>query len=324
MAYQLPPRGSFVAQSGNAYSYVHIQASSRETTLLLLHGFPSTLNDWVHQIRHFSSQGYGIVAPDLLGYGASSKPTEAHCYRLKAMGDEVIELLDHLSLPKVIGIGHDFGATLLSRLVAYHPSRWTSLVFLAVGPPKLGTPFDVDMINRMTKEMMGFEMLGYIPWIADPAAHGVLEQHAEAAMSLMFCRDRQEWDQWFHPLGKMKAFVSEDRRLPIGPWYTEELQKEHLKAFGVPGGYKGASGWYRMWMDNLFAADEKGLDGFQMTQSALFVVPGEPEQSMFQQKQMLSSWAPNLQTVTLDAGHWVHLERPEETNAAIHEFLSNT
>ncbi|EEU43835.1 uncharacterized protein NECHADRAFT_30431 [Fusarium vanettenii 77-13-4] len=304
MALELPRRESFAARSGNSYSYIHIQPTSRDTTLLLLHGFPSTLSDWIHQIRYFSSEGYGILAPDLLGYGSSSKPSDVHQYRLKAMGDELIELLDHLNLQKVVGIGHDFGATLLSRLAVYHPDRWTCLVFLAVGPPRLGTPFDVNMINKMTKEFLGFEMLGYIPWIADPATPSSLEKHAEAAMSLIFCRDRQAWDEWFHPLGKMKQFVTEDRRLPIGPWYTDDLQKEHLKAFGVSDGYKGASRWYRMWMDNLFAPDEKGFENFQISQP-----------------QMLASWAPKLQTVKLDAGHWIHLERPEETNTAIQQFL---
>ncbi|KAM0428523.1 hypothetical protein ACHAPT_006883 [Fusarium lateritium] len=321
MTLELPQRESFTARSGNSYSYIHIQPTSRDTTLLLLHGFPSTLTDWVHQIRHFSSKGYGILAPDLLGYGASSKPTEVHHYRLKAMGDELIELLDHLNLFKVVGVGHDFGATLLSRLAAYHPDRWAAFIFLAVGPPKLGTPFDVDMINKMTKEVLGFEMLGYIPWIAESTTHATLEQHPEGAMSLVFCRDRGAWDEWFHPLGKMKQFVTEDRRLPIGPWYTDELQQEHLKAFGVSGGYKGASRWYRMWIDNLFAADEEGFDDFQVSQPALFVVPREPEMSMLQQQQMLASWAPKLQTVKLDAGHWIHLEQSDKTNEAIQEFL---
>lgn len=321
MALELPRRESFAARSGNSYSYIHIQPTSQDTTLLLLHGFPSTLSDWVHLIRHFSSEGYGILAPDLLGYGASSKPTNVHHYRLKAMGDELVELLNHLNLPKLVGIGHDFGATLLSRLAAYHPDRWTSLVFLAVGPPKLGTPFDVDVINEMTKEFLGFEMLGYIPWIADLTSHTTLERRAESVMSLIFCREREAWDEWFHPLGKMKQFITEDRRLPIGPWYTEELQREHLKAFGVPDGYKGASRWYRMWMDNLFAPDEKGFDGFQISQPVLFIVPREPEQSMTQQQQMLASWTSNLQTVRLDAGHWIHLERPAETNATIQQFL---
>ncbi|KAH7153254.1 Alpha/Beta hydrolase protein [Dactylonectria macrodidyma] len=296
-------RRTFVAQSGNQYSYIHIQAT-RKPTLVFLHGFPSTVSDWVHQIHHFSSIGHGIVAPDLLGYGDSSKPTDVSSYRLKPMADEVTELLDSLGLAQAIGVGHDFGATLLSRLAAYYPSRWTALVFLAVGPPKLGTPFNVDAINQMTKQMLGFELLGYIPWLGTEASQPTLEQHAESAMSLMFCRDPKEWDEWFHPLGKMKQFVTEDLRVPVGSWYSQDLQNSHMEAFGVKNGYRGVTRWYRMWLDNLFGPDEVGFEGFQMSQP-----------------QMLAGWTPNLKMVKVDSGHWVHLERPDETNMAIHDFL---
>ncbi|KAJ4248718.1 hypothetical protein NW762_012556 [Fusarium torreyae] len=289
MTLELSPLRTFTARGGNAYSYICIPPTSRNTTLLFLHGFPSTLNDWVHQIRHFSSEGYGVIAPDLLGYGGSSKPSEVDQYRLRAMSDELIELLDHLKLQTVVGAAHDFGATLLSRAAAYHPSRWESLIFFAVGPPKLGTPFDVDMINQMTKQFLGFELLGYIPWLADLSSQTVLEEHAEAAMSLLFCRDRKAWDEWFHPLGKMSDFVSNDRRVPIGEWYTQDLQKAHLEAFGSPDGYKGACRWYRMWKDNLFAPDEQGFEDVQLTQPVLFIVPSGPEQSMVQQQQIPSN-----------------------------------
>ncbi|WJG34555.1 uncharacterized protein FOBCDRAFT_124784 [Fusarium oxysporum Fo47] len=313
----------FTAHSGNVYSCIFIPPTAQSTTLLFLHGFPSTLTDWVHQIQHFSSEGYGVVALDLLGYGESSKPTDVNAHRLKPMSDEVIELLDHLDLKTVVGIGHDFGATLLSRMAAYHPSRWEALVFLAVGPPRLGTPFDVDMINTMTKQFLGYEMLGYIPWLADYRSQEILEKNAEAAMSLMFCRDREEWETWFHPVGKMDDFVREDRRLPIALWYTEDLQKAHLKAFGSHDGYKGVCRWYRMWKDNLFAPDEQGFEDFHISQPVLFIVPSEPEQSAAQQQQMLSSWTPNLQTVKLNTSHWIHIQAPSETNTTIQNFLTS-
>ncbi|KAF5968102.1 epoxide hydrolase [Fusarium bulbicola] len=323
MALELPARQRFTVRSGNVYSYIFNPPTSQSTTLLFLHGFPSTLTDWVHQICHFSSEGYGVVALDLLGYGESSKPTDVNAYRLKPMGDEVIELLDHLNLKTIVGIGHDFGATLLSRMVAYHPSRWEALVFLAVGPPKLGTPFDVDMINTMTKQFLGYEMLGYIPWLADYSSQEILEKNAEAAMSLVFCRDREEWEAWFHPLGKMEEFVRQDRRLPIASWYTHDLQKAHLKAFGSTDGYKGVCRWYRMWKDNLFAPDEQGFEDFYISQPVLFIVPSEPEQSAAQQQQMISSWAANLQTVKLNTSHWIHIQAPSETNTTIQNFLTS-
>ncbi|CAF1579459.1 unnamed protein product [Rotaria sp. Silwood1] len=37
--------------------------------LLFLHGFPSSFYCWCHQIAYFSKQGYGCLAPNLMGYG---------------------------------------------------------------------------------------------------------------------------------------------------------------------------------------------------------------------------------------------------------------
>uniref|UniRef100_A0A8H7K7Q2 AB hydrolase-1 domain-containing protein n=1 Tax=Bionectria ochroleuca TaxID=29856 RepID=A0A8H7K7Q2_BIOOC len=194
----MPERESFTSlESGHEYSFIYLPATSPSNpTLLFLHGFPSQLNDWAFQIAYFSSHGYGVVAPDLLGYGQSSKPDDAAQYRLKLISDDIYRLLDHLDLPSVVGVGHDFGATLLSRMVAYESTRWSALVFLAVGPPRMGNPFDLDMINSMTKDFLGYEFLGYITWLGgDEAeeAQTALESHPEAAMSLVFPADQSVW-----------------------------------------------------------------------------------------------------------------------------------
>ncbi|CAM1510644.1 Fc.00g009790.m01.CDS01 [Cosmosporella sp. VM-42] len=318
MAFQSPPRSTFTAAYGNEYSYIYTPPDPQKSTILFLHGFPSTSYDWIYQIQYFSSKGYGIVAPDLLGYGGSSKPSDVYEYRLKPMGDEIIELLDHLGVSKAVGIGHDFGSTLLSRTGAYHPTRWIALIFIAVGPPKPGTPFDVDIVNQITKESMGFEMLGYIPWLGgEPDAQNTLEKHPEAVMNLMFSASQSVWDEWFHPLGRMKQFVEEDRKVPIAEWYLEEMQQQHLQSFGKPDGYKGATRWYKMWMENLFAPNERGFKDFKIAQPSLFI-SGASESI---QEQMLAEWVPNLTTVKIEAGHWIHLEQSQETNKAINRFL---
>jgi soluble epoxide hydrolase/lipid-phosphate phosphatase len=256
----LPQRQTFTSATGHTYSYIYIptQALTKQT-LLLLHGFPSHIPDWINQVSYFSTLGYGILALDLLGYGQSSQPSDVNAYRFKPMGSEIVELLNVLKLSKVVGVGHDFGAALLSRLITYNPERFEKAVFLAVGPPRPNTPFKVDEINTMTKKMLGYEMLGYIPWLAsDPTSQQALERNAESAMSLMFCSDKREWDQWFHPLGKMKEFVEGGRRVSVKRWFGDELQAAHVEAFGRKDGYKGVRMWYGMWMRELFAEDEKG------------------------------------------------------------------
>lgn len=312
-------RKSFTASRGYSYSYIHKPAHPGRLTLLFLHGFPSHLLDWVNQVRYFGEKGYGVIAPDLLGYGRSSKPDDAIEYRFKPMSDDIAELLQHLDIEAVVGIGHDFGANFLGRFAAYHPTKLTGVIFLAVGSGKPGKKFDIDMINSMTKRSLGFEMFGYISWLGgedDP--HLVLEQNAPSAMNLLFANDHSAWNEWFHPLGKMQQFVQEDRRLEMGPWFTPELQHQHLDSFTATGGYKGATRWYRMLLTNASVPDERELESFVIQHPTLFI--GDPGTSA-QQEQMLSEWVEDLHTDHINSGHWLHLEKPHEVNRSIESFL---
>lgn len=300
------------------YSFIHIPPRVSRSTLVFLHGAPSQLYDWIAQIECFSAKGHGIVVPDLLGYGQSSKPSATTQYRLKPMSDEIIELLDSLNVAQAVGVGHDFGALLLSRVVAYYPDRWSALAFLAVGPPVMATPFKLDMINKMTKQALGFELLGYMAWLGRQTdASKALEEHAESAMSLIFCADHALWNKWLRPMGKLKQFVSENRRVKIGQWYGPNLQQRHLEAFAQPNGYEGMVKWYHMWIENLCMPDEIGFEDFVMRVPVLFLT----EKGEHQQGDMLGAWAPDLTTKEFECGHWIHLEENQQTNEAIRQFL---
>ena len=287
--------------------------------MLFLHGFPSDLVHWTYQIRHFSTKGYGVVAPDMLGYGRSSKPDDFDEYQFKPMCQDIAELLQSLRVESVVGVGHDFGANLLGRLAAYHPHKISAAIFLAVGSGKPGRHFDIDMIHRMTKEALGFEMFGYISWLGgkdDP--HRALEEHAESVMSLLFAGSSDAWNTWFHPLGKMEEFVAEGRRLEMAHWFTPELQRQHLEAFATVDGYKGSTRWYRMLLTNASLDEEKQIENSVLQQPALFI--GDAGTGA-QQGQMLAEWVSNLQVQHLSSGHWLHMEKPDEVNRFIEKFL---
>lgn len=147
--------------SGTTYSYVHIPAHPGLPTLLFLHGFPSSCYDWRFQIAHFRAHGYGVLAPDLLGYGETDRPLDAKAYRGEKMASEMVEILDHEGLAVVHGVGHDWGTFLLGRLANYYPERLASAAFLVVGYRPPGEVMDLDGVNAMTKKAVGFEVFGY-------------------------------------------------------------------------------------------------------------------------------------------------------------------
>ncbi|KAK8078343.1 epoxide hydrolase [Apiospora saccharicola] len=317
------PRRDFTVSRGHTYSFVHIEAAEAKSTLLLLHGWPSHIDDWIYQIRHFQSQGYGLVVPDMLGYGGSSSPSETSEYRLKPLSQDIAELLDHVGVWQVVGVGHDWGATILSRFAIYHPDRLRAAVFLRIGPSGPGTPFDLDAINEMTKRATGTEMLGYISYIArDASSQGVMEQHARSVMDVMFADDPATWNANFHPLEGFKTFVEEGRSQKVGDWYPPELQRRHLATFGREGGYQGSAQYYKMLDQNMSVGDELELgQGVEIAVPSLLIVPDEPASSREMHIQMLRAWSPGLDVVTVKSGHWVHLETRDETHVAIDSFV---
>lgn len=111
MALQLFPDVSktTAVRDGTKYSYIYIPAAeSTKPAFLLLHGFPSTSYDWRHVVPLLQELKYGILAPDLLGYGDSDKTTDVEAYSLKRMADHILELVVGEGLERVVGVGHDW------------------------------------------------------------------------------------------------------------------------------------------------------------------------------------------------------------------------
>jgi pimeloyl-ACP methyl ester carboxylesterase len=80
---------------------------SEKPYLLFLHGFPESSYGWINQIEYFKRHGYGIIAPDMLGYGGTDNPTDLEAFKLKTISSELVDLLDCEGIGQVVAIGHD-------------------------------------------------------------------------------------------------------------------------------------------------------------------------------------------------------------------------
>lgn len=109
MAY---PQAVHTTTRGTIYSYIHVAPKNFNSLyILFLHGFPSTSYAWRHQISFFTSSGHGIIAPDLLGFGQSSKPSGLEMYKGKDMATDITEILVSVGCGRVVGVAHDWYAS---------------------------------------------------------------------------------------------------------------------------------------------------------------------------------------------------------------------
>lgn len=173
----LGQRHKLTVKSSHVYSYISVPSTGSKPTILFLHGFPCTADDWRVQISYFSSLGYGILAPDLLGYGGTSKPISVAAYNPKSMATEVIEILDHEKIDKVIGVGHDWASRFLSRIANYYPNRLHGIAFLSVGYAPPTQPFDLDAANTLLLKIAGYTPFGYWKFFETDAAAALIKEH---------------------------------------------------------------------------------------------------------------------------------------------------
>lgn len=189
------------------YSYYVSANKGSKEPIVLLHGFPEYADMWADQITALEAKGHQCIAPDLLGYGASSKPTEGEAYNSEGLSQDIADILDAENVTKAIVIGHDWGSYLAGRFANWQPSRISGLVVTSVAYRESGK-LDLEKSNAQMKAGFGYEPFGYWSWIASPEAPKVLEDHIESLFSLLFAKDAEIWkvgshDSPFKPLSLM-------------------------------------------------------------------------------------------------------------------------
>ncbi len=94
--------------------------------VVLLHGFPLSRAMWDEQVSGIGST-YRIIAPDLRGHGESPAPEGV--YTMDEMADDVVELLDTLSISERIVLGGlSMGGYVALSLIARYPERVRALM----------------------------------------------------------------------------------------------------------------------------------------------------------------------------------------------------
>nr|XP_050037652.1 AB hydrolase superfamily protein YfhM-like [Dermacentor andersoni] len=113
----------------------YVSAGSRDRPLvLLLHGFPDNWYTWHKQILELK-KNYWVVAPDMRGYGQSTKPSNVEEYQMSYLVDDVRGLVQWLERKKVILIGHDWGAVVSWCFANRYPQMVDRLVAINGGHP---------------------------------------------------------------------------------------------------------------------------------------------------------------------------------------------
>ncbi|KAB8292086.1 hypothetical protein EYC80_007831 [Monilinia laxa] len=300
MAPSTYPTRTYTTIRSLTYSYMHIQPTSPSNpSILFLHGFPSSSHDWHHQIAYFETLGYGIIAPDLLGYGGTSKPPFMDFYKFKDMASDLEEILSLHSISpirKVMGVGHDWGSLMLLKLVNYYPELFEKLAFLDVCylPPN-GPAFDFQTL--------------------------------ESVISICCSPDDDTEIEYMGATGGFRKWPDGSTVASYPDFFIGE-DVECSKSFSSlqNGGFGAANNWYTTQLYGINEADDKAIPAEKIIihQPTLLITSDAFVNSGVDFSSQMSPYVPDLKVVHWNCSHWIQLQKSQETNLLLREFFKGS
>jgi pimeloyl-ACP methyl ester carboxylesterase len=92
--------------------------NNAKTTLVLLHGYPTSSHDFSRVLPDLAAH-YRVIVHDHLGFGLSDKPRD-YSYSLHEQTDVALLLWQHLAVRSAHVFAHDYGTSVATELLA----RW--------------------------------------------------------------------------------------------------------------------------------------------------------------------------------------------------------
>lgn len=129
--FNAPPTG-FVISDGNNIYY---EISGEGSPLIVVHGWSSNIESnwkstgWIAALEPYRK----VIAIDIRGHGASSKPHDQAAYSYSAMAQDVLHVMDYLRISEADFLGYSLGAFSGVWLLGHHPNRFGAAILLGIG-----------------------------------------------------------------------------------------------------------------------------------------------------------------------------------------------
>jgi pimeloyl-ACP methyl ester carboxylesterase len=281
--------------TANDLDFCYFEAGPADGPLALcLHGFPDTAHSWRHLLPALAEAGYHAVAPWTRGYAPTAVPADG-AYQVGALATDACALHDALGGDgRAVLVGHDWGAAASYAAGALDPARWRALVAMALPP-----------IGAVAGGFLSYDQLKrsfYIFLFQSPLAEAAVSMDDLAFLDRLWA----DWSPGYE--GHWDAAqVKESLRRP-----------EHLAA---------ALSYYRAMFD-----PSRHQPAYAEAQAAAGATPPQPTLYLHGERDgclaldcigdVLPHLSPGSQFETVaGAGHFLHLERPDEVGAMILGFL---
>ena len=263
---------------------------SGDKLALFLHGFPENSFSWRYQLPLLAHLGYRAWAPDLRGYGGSTRPLGVASYALEQLLEDVAGLIEASAAKQVILIGHDWGALIAWYYAMFGRVPIAKLIIMNVPHPALAEK-GLRTFKQLKKSWYIFFF--QIPWLPE---WGLARNEALA-------------------IGRVFRDMAVDKSR-----FPDEVLKVYRDAASVPGALTAMLNYYRALLRGLRRNRRRGIARIDIP---TLMIWGEVDAALG--KELTYGTDKFVTNLTLrylpNVSHWVQQEAPETVNAMIEAWL---
>jgi len=288
--------------------------------VLLLHGFPDGADLWRYQIPVLAGAGYRVIAPDLRGFGGSSKPTKTTDYALPLLGADVLGILCKLEIERFHLVAHDFGAVLAWLFAAFMSLRLSAseAEALARMQPAVATILQAAQVKPQIQSLTALS-------VGHPRAYkqASIAQREKSWYILFFQFERAEGALAAHDYQLLRDW-SQTQNSPfteaaaeVDRWIT------HFQS-DSPANLRAALNWYRANTNpdrSVADRDDIPLIGVRTLGVWGEGDPHQTEAPMKRSGDFVDPKAGFRYETIAGGGHWLQLERAAAFNGLLLEWL---
>lgn len=308
--------------------------------LIFMHGWPGIALNWSSQLTHFATLGFRVLAPDMPGYGASSSRHIHSDYSISSIVTAMLALLESTGQPRAVWVAHDWGCGGLWGLAAHHPEVCRAVAALTIPYRTLDLGLE-ELLRLVNREIYPGERYPYGQWSymayyeqSFEAATAWLEQDVAGLLKSTLrrgdpntfgkpaptsdtVRDRGRLGGASRP-PSVEQVPDEGQILPAASMkrLVEAMQKT---------GFFAANSYYMNHERNRKYALEESVNGGVLEMPVLFIEAKWDSicnTSVSDLAGPMKEYARDLTFASIESGHWVAEERPEETNSALQKWLA--
>ena len=262
---------------------LHYLVAGKGHPVILLHGYAENSHMW-RPLMPQLAKTHTVIAPDLRGFGQSSKPMTG--YDKKTMAQDIHALVQSLGYQHAVVVGHDIGLMVAYAYAAQYPNEVDRIVLMDAFLPGVGDWKTVWLL----RDLWHFHFYGETP------------------LKLVAGRERIYFEHFWNDFAA-------DRNQSV----PEVDRRFYARSYAQPGAMRAGFEVFRS-----FEQDAKDFAQFAKTKLTMpmLVLTGEKASGEFliEQARLVDT---NVDGVVIKGkGHWLMEEAPDQVIPQLLSFVN--